>query len=92
VEAKLADPTPADKPSLAAAASGDAVPWAEDPAMSQPTPANCAGLNSATIPPQSRTPEPDFAELIRSLGALRDEGLLTQEEFDEKKRSILDHL
>ena len=34
----------------------------------------------------------DAIELIRDLGRLRDEGLLTQEEFDEKKRQILDRL
>ena len=34
----------------------------------------------------------DAIELIRDLGQLRDEGLLTQEEFDEKKRQILDRL
>lgn len=36
-----------------------------------------------------RPPERDLAQQIRDLGALRDEGLLTEEEFEAKKKDLL---
>lgn len=35
---------------------------------------------------------PSIAEQIRELGSLRDEGLITEEEFEEKKRELLDRM
>lgn len=35
------------------------------------------------------TPQTDNIQKIRDLGTLRDEGILTQEEFDEKKKELL---
>jgi len=38
---------------------------------------------------QKETGDIDFVETIRRLAQLRDEGILTQEEFEERKRKIL---
>jgi Bacterial PH domain/Short C-terminal domain len=43
----------------------------------------------AAAPAPVATPTVDFADQIRKLGALRDAGLLTEEEFTAKKREIL---
>ena len=37
-------------------------------------------------------PRPDVYEEIRKLAALRDEGLITAEEFEVKKRDLLDRI
>lgn len=52
----------------------------------------------ATLPPKHDSSDPkhpskpDQIENIRRLSQLRDEGILTEEEFQEKKRSLLDGL
>jgi hypothetical protein len=39
--------------------------------------------------PRPRTPETPPADLIREIGRLRDEGLITEEEFQAKKADLL---
>lgn len=39
--------------------------------------------------PRHREPGPSPAELIREIGRLRDEGLITEEEFQAKKADLL---
>ena len=38
---------------------------------------------------QKETKDSNFVETIRKLAELRDEGIITQEEFEEKKSKIL---
>jgi Short C-terminal domain len=45
------------------------------------------GAGNGATPPA--TPKPDAADQIRRLGQLRDEGLLTEEEFQAKKAQLL---
>jgi hypothetical protein len=42
--------------------------------------------------PAAAVGEPDVADQIRKLAALRDEGLLTPEEFESKKADLLGRL
>jgi len=48
------------------------------PAYAEPEPA-----------PQSYAPQPDAVEQLRELAKLRDDGILTEEEFAAEKRKIL---
>jgi hypothetical protein len=43
----------------------------------------------AAPPPQAAPPEEDPVERLRSLAALRDEGILTDEEFAAEKHKLL---
>lgn len=42
-----------------------------------------------TMAPPVPTPEPDVYEQLRKLGELRDLGIVTPEEFEQKKRELL---
>ena len=47
----------------------------------------------ASAPPAvSAVPEPDILDQIRTLGELRDAGVLTPQEFESKKAALLAHL
>ncbi len=48
-----------------------------------------AGPPSMSSPPPAAPPTVDVADQIRKLGELRDQGLLTNEEFEAKKKQIL---
>ena len=48
-----------------------------------------AALNSST---PSNTPQPDIADQIKKLAQLRDEGILTEEEFQSKKTDLLSRM
>ena len=41
------------------------------------------------VRPRNRQPETPPAEMIREIGRLRDEGLITEEEFQAKKADLL---
>ena len=43
----------------------------------------------AAMRPRPRDPETPPADLIREIGRLRDEGLITEEEFQAKKADLL---
>ena len=43
----------------------------------------------AAMRPRPRGPETQPADLIREIGRLRDEGLITEEEFQAKKADLL---
>jgi hypothetical protein len=47
------------------------------------------GLADAAPPPQVAPAEPDTVEQLRRLAELRDQGILTEEEFSAEKRKIL---
>jgi hypothetical protein len=42
--------------------------------------------------PSSGSPTVDFADQIKKLGELRDQGLLTDEEFDDTKADLLSRM
>lgn len=44
---------------------------------------------AAPPPPPQAAPAPDYITQLERLGALRDQGILTDEEFEAKKRQIL---
>lgn len=44
---------------------------------------------AAPPPPAQAQPAPDYITQLERLGALRDQGILTDEEFEAKKRQIL---
>lgn len=47
-------------------------------------------MGDARAPASAPTPRSDFpADLIRDIGRLRDEGLITEEEFQTKKADLL---
>ena len=48
-----------------------------------------AALNNT---PQSNAPQPDIADQIKKLAQLRDEGILTEEEFQAKKTDLLSRM
>jgi Short C-terminal domain len=55
---------------------------------SGPTPAD-----TASAPPAARIIQtPDPLDQIERLGSLRDRGLITDEEFESKKRELLDRM
>lgn len=67
---------------------------APEPAAPEPAAAPAEGdtAAAATIAPKESSPGRDPVELIRSLGLLRDEGLLTNEEFEAKRLELLKRL
>ncbi len=48
-----------------------------------------AQQQAAAPPPQAAAPEADPIERLRQLGELRDQGILTQAEFEAQKAKIL---
>jgi len=50
------------------------------------------GRNAASNPERSKKAEDDPMEKLRKLGEMKDAGILTQEEFDEKKAKILSEM
>lgn len=69
--------------------SYEAIARADTPAVTQSTPLDGSDEEPVAIPLEVGPRDPGFADLIRSLSALRDEGLLTEAEFQEKKQEIL---
>jgi hypothetical protein len=63
----------------------------ESPAASGEAEAESALKSEARVPSAAGL-TPDFTEQIRKLGQLRDEGLLTPEEFETKKAELLSRL
>jgi hypothetical protein len=48
--------------------------------------------SSASTPPNDTKPPTAVVEQIRLLGELRDEGLLTEDEFQAKKKELLSRI
>ncbi len=44
---------------------------------------------SEQAPPQAAPAAPDYTQELQELAGLRDQGILTQEEFDAKKKQLL---
>ena len=64
-----------------------AVEWAEREDTQQP--AEAVSAAEAAAPPKTASPDAFVADEIRKLAALRDEGILTEEEFAAKKQQLL---
>lgn len=76
-------------------ASGNTVSmkWIKDPAALAKLVAAVRAAQHGNGPVGVGAPAaPDAADQIRSLAALRDEGLLTSEEFETKKRGLLERM
>jgi adenosylmethionine-8-amino-7-oxononanoate aminotransferase len=57
--------------------------------QSQPlTPEDEAALGAEPAP-QAAAPEPSYLEELEKLGNLRDQGIITEEEFEAKKKQLL---
>ena len=61
------------------------------PAVAEEPEAEAQGPSPPPVEAQG-VPRPDVYEQIRRLAGLRDEGLITAEEFETKKRELLDRL
>jgi len=69
-----------------------AAPKSTTPSQQGPAPANGPAPTDVSSPPPSTsgyTPEPDLARQLRDLAKLRDEGILTDEEFSAQKAKLL---
>ena len=56
-------------------------------------PANEEAVEAIVVlPTEEALPRPDISEQLRKLAELRDEGLITSEEFEAKKRDVLDRI
>ncbi len=62
-----------------------APPQQQQPQYQQPMPSQAPPQQA----PQSTGGSPDVTEQIRKLGELRDQGILTEEEFQTKKKELL---
>jgi len=71
---------------LSTTEAATATPRAAEPATAADEPA------TALEPPDAAKPRIDPAEAIRKFAALRDEGLITDEEFEKKKKQLLDEV
>ena len=56
-----------------------------------PKPASKEQKTETTVPPQTETKskQPDYLDMLKKLADLRDQGVITQEEFESKKSEIL---
>lgn len=85
---------------VAAVAAPQAAPVAAPAPVPAPAPAPAAAASAAAGSPAAASqPEKDMsdrtdevADALNRLGELRDQGLITPEEFDTKKRELLDRL
>ncbi len=68
-------------------ASTRATGWVEGAQAAAPPPAQYAPPPAQQAPPQ--TAQPDKVEQLKGLAALRDQGILTEEEFAAEKAKIL---
>ena len=74
-----------------AATSGDAAPTAAKPAAAAP-PASAGPPPAAAPAKESGNGTASIPDQIKKLGQLRDEGILTEQEFETKKRELLDRM
>ena len=63
--------------------------WAEEEAAAYPQQQQYAQPAPAQPAPPAAAAEPDYAAELERLAKLRDEGIITAEDFDAKKRQIL---
>ena len=86
----IIDPSTFKKATIAAPPSTATRPTPPPPASAAPTPPPSQAVQP--VPPTTVTPSRDEAAQLQKLKELLDKGLITQEEYERKRKEILDRL